>query len=74
MFNHEMLMASAIWGCLALALLLLWGCLAFVLQKVGLFSDIIAQKHSGILSAFRWVWLLPMNIALIAFVLAFVWD
>ncbi|PCD00954.1 hypothetical protein [Halopseudomonas pelagia] len=74
MFNHEMLMASAIWGCLALALLLLWGCLAFVLQKIGLFSNTIAQRQSRILIAFRWVWLLPMNIALITLVLAFVWD
>jgi hypothetical protein len=61
-------------GGLALALLLLWGCLAFVLQKIALFSDTIAQRHSRILSAFRWIWLFPMMIALIALVLAFVWD
>ncbi|MBF7731116.1 hypothetical protein [Pseudomonas sp. N040] len=74
MFNHEMMMASGIWGFLGAALFLLWCFLGFLVQKVGLFSATIESRRSQILSAFRWVWLLPMHIAWIALILALVWN
>lgn len=63
MFHQNMLMASLIWGLLSIWLLFLWGCLSFLLKKIGLFSVIIEQRRPQILSAFRWVWLLPLHIA-----------
>jgi hypothetical protein len=74
MLNQDMLTAAVIWGLLSLLLLLLWACLGFVLQKIGLFSDTIAQRRTTILSAFRWVWLLPLHITWIILVLAVVME
>lgn len=74
MFNHEMLVASVIWGSLGAALFLLWCIFGFLVRKVGLFSVTIESRSAQILRAFRWIWLLPLNIAWIALILALIWD
>jgi hypothetical protein len=73
MLNHDLLMASLIWGFISVWLLFLWGCLSFLLRKIGLFSDTIEQRRTRIVSAFRWAWMLPMHIAWIILALALVW-
>ena len=72
MFNHEMLMASAIWGSLGATLFLIWCFFGFLVRKVGLFSVTIESRRAKILSAFSWVWMLPLHIAWITLALALV--
>ena len=74
MANQGMLEAAAIWAGLSLWLLILWGGLHLALGCVGRFSDTIEQKRGRIVRAFRWVWLLPLQIAGVILALAFVWD
>jgi len=74
MVNHEMLVASAIWGLLGATLFLLWCIFGFFVRQIGLFSTIIESRRSQILRAFRWVWMLPLSIAFTMLVLAMIWD